>query len=306
MPKWLSRHSGHSEEDVDVICAAIKRGDRIPPITARRVEDNKLELATGHKRLEAFIKWNTENPDKQKKVPCFIETDLDEEGAFALDVRTNVNAKAYSPVDQRKIAVMMENDYGWKGTRIAKLLNVHPSYLSQLKQLDGCSDKVKDLVDGKKLALNAAFMIVKCKEVTEKEEQDDICEKALALTKNKPGEEGKIDSAAVAKALRDFIDLKNPKAEEGEDDDSESGEEETEAKEPKEKAAKEASPYPKLTLAQVKEFLEAKRDGTGEKPSIRKMGDILYKLITGDMQLQTVDKKLDKLFPNEKASNASE
>lgn len=148
---------------------------QLQPVMVRKVEDNKVALVAGYRRLKAALKYNELHPDKPMKLKCVLTT-VNGEEALVRNISENRERKETSVVDDAYNMRRLREDYGWTDTKIAEFYKVSAAYISQLKKVLTLNRNLQVKIHTKTLSLQAALALADLSE----EEQAEALKEAEA------------------------------------------------------------------------------------------------------------------------------
>jgi len=143
----------HYSEKVDDLVESFGGPEgQIQPITVRRLEDGKLEVIAGFRRLAAGLKMEAKNPDWKIKAEV---REMTEENRIRINLSENSKRKDLSPVDQAH-AIQKLLDSGMNKSGVAKLMNVSPATVTLLTSVLKLPDSIQKGVHTGAVTLHAA------------------------------------------------------------------------------------------------------------------------------------------------------
>jgi ParB family chromosome partitioning protein len=126
------------------LCDSIYRNGLLNPIIVRGVDNEKFEVISGRRRIEAFKRLGL------RKIPAHV-LDLNDKQAFEISLIENLHSEKISPIEEATAFKLYVNEFGWGGiTDLSKKISKSVSYVDRrIKLLELPEDLKKDLIVGK-------------------------------------------------------------------------------------------------------------------------------------------------------------
>lgn len=120
---------------------SIKEVGLLQPPVVRKV-DNKLELLSGHRRVEAWRFLNRNFPTEYKDVTVLLHTVEDGKRPLAQLIE-NANRKNLNPFDTADAYSKVQKEGGYMMKELAEIFGKNPDYIGRLIKISSWPDEVK-------------------------------------------------------------------------------------------------------------------------------------------------------------------
>lgn len=312
-----SREGGeeaHSPESVADMAKSIGKHGQLQAGVVGIGDDGTPSLIAGYKRLMAIQQHNKDNPDKALPFRAKVVAANTALQRLLVDIETNLRTTALTPVDHwRAHNLLREEPHKWSDAKIANYYKIDPSYVSHLKALNEVSDEVRAKVKSGEISLTNAKALAKMDLKEQSAALDIAVEYAKEATefvndKLPKGEkrefDGKIDNAAMTRALRTLAEKAEDAQKEGEEAKPATTTTEASAEKGQGEASGDKKPKPApatppgikpLTLSEVKAFFKENYGGTNEPEPRKRLMAIFTDLFSGKRQKPLVA-RLDALI----------
>lgn len=206
IPERNARRFPVQEDSSDIIEDALDVVDRgiLEPLEVRRVEEDKVELVFGHRRL-LILKYINEqklHPAGPMKAPCIVVT-IDEKEAFLHRISENRKRKSTTLMDDAYNARTLIDDYGMTQREVAKQFGRGDAWISQILKLNTLPVSYQKKINNGKLSADAAIELAK---IEDPEERDKLMEEIEAndgrVTKEKVVEKARKKRGAAGARMR--------------------------------------------------------------------------------------------------------
>ncbi len=204
------RWQPHDDVEINKLVKSFEEFGQLQAVQVRRIQDNKVELVMGYRRVNAALKYNTLHPDKPMKIKAEA-TSLNDEEAFQRNIVENRERSETGAMDDAVNQRRLRDDFGWVDTRIAEFYHNTQSYVSQLKKLLLLTTEIQNKVHSRELSLQAALALADLPEAEQTEVATDTDSKTvIKKVRQKKINQGKKQARSLAEVKEYFRGLTGP------------------------------------------------------------------------------------------------
>lgn len=163
-------------KELEELKQSIREHGQQQPVVVRKAKEEggqRAVLVSGYHRVEAIRQINEED-GTDIPVRCTVQ-DVNELGAFLLNIEENLRRKNLSPVDVATQIRKLENNFGKTPEEIAKIYNRPSRWVAEHKRILALDHKTLTAVHDGKVTLRAALELVAMPE----EERKAVAEEVL-------------------------------------------------------------------------------------------------------------------------------